>query len=134
MATSQCTLFLDKLILHSFLSFPEKVLEFLNFLTGLVFVSYKLVSYKKSAFCFGAPYEIFLGQDTPPFMTFPINTTLQRSSMRVVVLTNKDGFTRGNGTAPSSNILVTFCNCSIFLPFCNFYNIYLRLGYYAFKY
>ena len=32
---------LDKLILYSFLIFPEKVLEFLNFLTGLVLASYK---------------------------------------------------------------------------------------------
>ena len=32
---------LDKLILYSFLIFPEKVLKFLNFLTGLVLASYK---------------------------------------------------------------------------------------------
>ena len=38
---------LDKLVLYSFANFLNEVLEFLNFLTGLIFVSYKLVSYKK---------------------------------------------------------------------------------------
>ena len=40
--------FLDKLIWHSFLSFLNKVLEFLNFVRDLVLVSYKPVSYKKA--------------------------------------------------------------------------------------
>ena len=40
--------FLDKLIWHSFLSFLNKVLEFLNFLRDLVIVSYKPASYKKA--------------------------------------------------------------------------------------
>ena len=39
--------FFDKLILYNFLIFLNKVLEFLNFLIGLILVSYKPVSYKK---------------------------------------------------------------------------------------
>ena len=42
---------LEKLILYSFLIFLNKVLEFLNFLNDLVFVSYKPVSYKIPCKC-----------------------------------------------------------------------------------
>ena len=48
--------FLDKLILDSVLIVLEQSLEFLNFLTGLVLVFYKSISYKKMCNSFGEQY------------------------------------------------------------------------------
>ena len=65
-----CTLFQTKLILCSFFIFLEKALEFLNFWTGLILVSYKPVSYKKNVYTeTGLPG--MYGMQEPIFQAIP---------------------------------------------------------------